>query len=92
MAKVISAEHEGWSARIRCAHPVCGYGTYRVDGCFAVIEITLEDIKSSVDYEGDWTFWVKCPNCGQTLHPKWQIGDGPLQLVIERKRRTSSSS
>lgn len=82
MAKIVSKERP-WKAVIRCAHPVC-YGLYRVDGCFALFEIGLEDIDGSRDWEGDWTFWVTCPNCGQKLYPEWQIGDRPLEAVKER--------
>lgn len=80
MAQIVAGEKK-WAAVIRCAHPVCGYGLNRVDGCFAMIQIGLDDIQASKDYEGDWSFWVKCPSCGQTLYPKWQIGDGPLMIV-----------
>ncbi|NQV90792.1 hypothetical protein HQ487_05325 [Candidatus Uhrbacteria bacterium] len=81
MAKIVAGEKK-WSVTIRCAHPVCGMGVNRVDGCFALIEIELEDIDHSTDWEGDTTFWVICPSCGQKLYPKWQIGDGPLNVIL----------
>ncbi len=88
MAKIVEGQSE-WSAKIRCAQSV--YGGGRVDGCFAPIEIGLDDIESSRDYEGDWSFWVICPSCGQKLYPRWQIGDGPLEVVKSRcnQRRQS---
>jgi len=83
MAKVVNG-NEAWSAVIRCAHPTGFHSLHRVDGCFAQIEITLADIHGSRDYEGDWSFWVDCPACGQRLYPEWQIGSGPLEVVKQR--------
>ncbi len=86
MAKIVEGKKE-WSAVIRCAHPVSGFaGPHRVDGCFALIEITLDDIKGHRDCEGDWTFHVICPACGQKLYPEWQIGSGPLECVKDRTK------
>lgn len=82
MAKVVQGQSK-WSAVIRCAHPVT-FGLYRVDGCFSLIEITLDDIQSHRDWEGDWTHWVDCPSCGQKLYVRWQIGDGPLRAIEAR--------
>jgi len=83
MARVVEGS-EKWKAHIRCAHPVCGGRLYRVDGCFSVIEITLDDIQGRRDSDGDWSFWVMCPSCGQMLYPEWQIGSGPLEIVKKR--------
>ena len=91
MAKVIEGNKE-WSATIRCAHPVCGGRLNRVDGCFALIEIGLEDIKHSTDYDGDTSFWVHCPSCGQQLYPEWQIGSGPLNVVLSKPKKRKGSS
>ncbi|HBP00065.1 MAG: hypothetical protein UU48_C0003G0013 [Candidatus Uhrbacteria bacterium GW2011_GWF2_41_16] len=87
MATVIEGPQE-WSTVIRCAHPVCGFGLHRVEGCFSLIRITLADIKHSTDYEGDTTFWVDCPCCGQRLYPEWQIGKGPLNNSMKINRKT----
>ncbi len=84
MARIIEGNKE-WSATIRCAHPVCG-ALNRVDGCFALIEIGLHDIKHITDYEGDTSFWVICPACGQKLYPEWQIGRGPLNVILSRSQ------
>jgi len=86
VAKVVEGSDK-WSATIRCAHPVCGIGLHRVDGCFARIEITHDDIHARKDWEGDWSFWVICPACGQKLYPKWQIGSGPFE-TIKKKAHT----
>jgi len=91
MATIVHGNKE-WSAVIRCAHPVCGGGLYRVDGCFALIEITLDDIKSSVDYEGDRSYWVVCPSCGQTLYPEWQIGNGPLENSLKHNENKGDNN
>ncbi len=93
MARVLEGTikvNEKWKATIRCAHPSCGFGLYRVDGCFALIEIELDDIQYRRDYEGDETCWVVCPACGQTLYPEWQIGAGPIRIVCEPHRRNRS--
>lgn len=73
-----------WKARIRCAHPSFGGRLNRVDGCFALIEITLDDLKGHRDSDGDWTVWTECPGCGQRLYPEWQIGSGPIEVAKER--------
>ena len=83
MAKVVQGK-ESWSAVICCAHPTGFFGLHRVDGCFAEIEITLNDFHGSRDWEGDWSLWVNCPACGQKLYPEWQIGKGPLEIVKKR--------
>ncbi len=91
MAKIVQGEQK-WSAVIRCAHPVCGIGLNRVDGCFSLIRIELKDIQHSTDWEGDTTFWVDCPACGQKLYPEWQIGNGPLNVILSKEnnaRRTA---
>ena len=85
MATIVEGNRT-WSAVIRCADPVCGMGLNRVDGCFSLIEITLGDIQHRTDSDGDTYFWVICPSCGQKLYPKWQIGDGPLNVILRRKR------
>ena len=85
MARILEGNKE-WSAAIRCASAVCGGRLNRVDGCFALIEITLGDIKHSTDYEGDTSFWVVCPSCGQKLYPEWQIGKGPLEASLNLSR------
>jgi|GEM_PF-3551255 len=82
MATVVEGQPE-WSAVIRCAHPTCGCGLNRVDGCFALIAITPRDIKHSRDFEGGITFWVDCPACGQHLYPAWQVGKGPLENSLK---------
>ena len=89
MAKIVEGPSE-WSAVIRCAHPVCS-GLYRVDGCFAQIEIGLDDIHAHCDGDGDWSFWVFCPSCGQKLYPEWQIGKGPLEVVKSRRNQRRQS-
>jgi len=85
MAKVINKEEGAGVYTIRCAHPAGFYGLHRVDGCFSVIEITLDDIRASCDWEGDWTCSVICPACGQTLYPRWQIGEDAIRRVINRE-------
>jgi hypothetical protein len=84
MAKIIEGA-EKWSAVIRCAHPVYGGRLNRVDGCFSLIEITLEDIKHSRDFEGDISYWVECPSCSQKLYPEWQIGRAALENSLKNK-------
>lgn len=86
MAKMLEGQ-SAWSAKIRCAHPVCVGGLYRVDGCFGIIEISLDDIHGQKDSEGDWRFWVECPACKQVLYPQWQIGRGPLDAVVKRVQK-----
>lgn len=88
MAKIVQGNKE-WSAVIRCAQSV--YNQARVDGCFAQIEIGLNDIQASCDCEGDWSFWVICPACGQKLYPEWQIGKGPLEVVKSRRNQRRES-
>ena len=88
MATIVEGQKE-WSAIIRCAHPSFG-SPHRVDGCFALIQITLADIKHTRDYEGDISFWVECPSCGQRLYPEWQVGRPPLaNSLTVNARRTS---
>lgn len=81
-----SAVQEKWSAKIRCCKPVC-YGLSKVEGCFSILEITHEDIKSHCDSDGDWNFTVTCSVCGLTQYPKWQIGEGPLEFIMKRDRK-----
>lgn len=83
MAEIVEGPQE-WSAVIRCAVPRC-YGTFRVDGCFAQIRITLDDLKVSRDWEGDVSCTTECPSCGTKIHPKWQIGDGPIDILLKRQ-------
>ena len=78
MSRIVEGK-EKWSAVIRCAHPCGGYGNLlRVDGCFALIEITLDDIEIKDDGDGSVWYETHCPACGQILYPAWQIGDGPM--------------
>ncbi len=82
MARVLSGKRGGWSAKIRCAHPVCGLGRYRVDGCFAVIKIIIDDVRAAYNSEdSDWTFWVNCPLCQQQLYIGWQIGESAAKML-----------
>lgn len=79
MAKIIEGTSTGtWTAKIRCCKPVC-FGTYRVEGCFTVFEIEAKDLHYSPpgydDNEGTITF--KCPVCGLTTYPKWQLSNVP---------------
>lgn len=90
MARLVQG-NTSWSAVIRCAHPVC-CGLNRVDGCFALIEITLSDIRHRTDFEGDTTFWVDCPACGQKLYPEWQICNGPLNTILSKEENLRRSS
>lgn len=74
MAKVI-LESKPWSAEIRCAQAVFESNRQgRVDGCYALLEIDLDDIVVKMDYAHIRTYTVKCPYCGQVLQPMWQIG------------------
>lgn len=75
MAKIVEG-NPVWKATIRCAQARCG-GTYRVDGCFAVIEIEASDLKSYTDSDGDTTLSCKCPSCKITLYPRWQLASLP---------------
>lgn len=81
MAKVISGNH-AWSAVIRCAES--SYGG-KVDGCFSTIEISAEDIQKHTDWEGDTSYSVKCPACGQILYPYWQVGEEALSNAYGSK-------
>lgn len=90
MATIVEGQNK-WTARIRCAHPVTGARLNRVDGCFSLIEITIEDLEGFRDCEGDWTVWTVCPGCGQRLYPEWQIGNGPIEIAKARILKAKSS-
>jgi len=85
MSRIVEGK-EKWSAVIRCAHPVMG-SPNRVDGCFALIEITLDDITVKDDGDGSRWFETQCPACGQILYPAWQIGNGPMIVKQEIQKR-----
>ena len=86
MATIVAGSTE-WSATIRCAHPTAGAGLYRVDGCFSLIKIDLQDIAIKDDGDGYSWMEVACPACGQRLLPEWQIGRGVMDAV---RRRTAA--
>lgn len=82
MAKIVEGNTTGkWTAKIRCCKPVC-HGQYRVEGCFTVFEIEASDLKYSPpgydDTKGTITF--KCPVCGLTNYPEWQLSNIPASV------------
>ncbi len=80
MATIVDGPEE-WSAIIRCAHPT-QYPEPRVDGCFSLIKITMADVIVKDDGDGHSWWSIVCPKCNQTLNPKWQIGNGPLNSKL----------
>ena len=89
MAKILEGKAPApWTAKVRCAHPACAYfgGLNRVDGCFAVIEITLDDIVMREDCDGQWHYSMSCPSCGQLLYPEWQIGITPWEMKKKKEQ------
>jgi hypothetical protein len=85
MAKVLEGQ-EVWSAKVRCAE-AAGYSIRRVDGCFALLEVGLDDIVVGRDSENDPYLYMHCPSCGQRLHVGWQLGEGAIARVLERQPR-----
>ena len=67
MAKIVEEQR---NPVIRCCQAV----QHRVKGCFTLFELEPGDLKiSAPDSDGDTTTSCKCPKCGMTLYPKWQL-------------------
>ena len=88
MAKVVEGNPGPWKATIRCAQGTyLGKFTTAVKGCYALLEIEAEDLVWTVDSDGDGTLHCKCPACGMTLYPEWQLSRVPESVYERSKRR-----
>ena len=86
MARIIGeTEVKPFTTIIRCAQVSGPYNG--IKGCFSQIEIGLEDIKASQDYEGDWSFSTVCPKCYTTLYIDWQLPPGIIDLLKNNKSK-----